>query len=53
MAATVREVMSHNEAVESRGERLLGLFRELSGGRSEALEGIYELCADDLYGLAE
>jgi RNA polymerase sigma-70 factor (ECF subfamily) len=52
MAATAQEVLSHNGAVESRGERLLDLFRELSRGRPEALEGIYALCADDLYGLA-
>jgi RNA polymerase sigma-70 factor (ECF subfamily) len=52
MTATAREVLSHNEGVESRDERLLEMFRELAGGRPEALEGIYELCADDLYGLA-
>jgi RNA polymerase sigma-70 factor (ECF subfamily) len=33
-------------------DRLIGLFQDLARGRTEALEGIWESCADDLYGLA-
>ena len=35
------------------GDRALGaLFRELAQGRTDALDGIWRACADELYGLA-
>lgn len=33
-------------------ERLRDHFRDLASGRAQALNGIYELCADEIYGLA-
>jgi len=52
MTAALQDILGQNEAMEEGGDRLPGLFHDLAGGRAEALEGIYDLCADDLYGLA-
>jgi len=52
MAATLQDILGQNGTMEEGGDRLPGLFRDLAGGRAEALEGIYDLLAEDLYGLA-
>lgn len=52
MQATTRRTHVVYKGATMGQDRLIGLFQDLSRGRTEALEGIWDLCADDLYGLA-
>jgi len=52
MTAAPEGALGQNERVDAEPDRLAALFAELAAGRTEALEGIWELCAGSLHGLA-
>jgi RNA polymerase sigma-70 factor (ECF subfamily) len=52
-AIDITMTMDDDHSEEAAGDDPLGaLFRELAEGRIEALDGVWRVCADQLYGLA-
>jgi RNA polymerase sigma-70 factor (ECF subfamily) len=55
MSQRMREPLASSDeagAVGATRTRLLDLFRDLASGRAQALDGIYAICSDEIFGLA-